>query len=312
MKAMTPATELVAATTERLAVLLTAGIPPATAWRHLATPASGKGPPLAPVAAAATAASHGDELSDAIQSAAAGDDDEVRDAWAALAAAWRVAEVSGAPPARSLRALASSFRALGRIQRQMSVALAAPAATARMVMAMPVVAVLFGFLLGFNTVGTLLTTAPGLLCLGAAAALMLVGARWNRRMIRRATPTDRSPGLALDLLAVAMSGGVSVQRARSLVRESLPQRLTASHAELVAADDVLELAQRAGIPAAELLRSEAEARRTEAGQQAEQRAVTLSVRLMIPLGLCVLPAFMLVGVVPLLLAIVSSTVTGLG
>jgi tight adherence protein B len=33
---------------------------------------------------------------------------------------------------------------------------------------------------------------------------------------------------------------------------------------------------------------------------------------MLPLGLCVLPAFMLVGVAPLLLSVLSSTVRGIG
>jgi tight adherence protein B len=75
-------------------------------------------------------------------------------------------------------------------------------------------------------------------------------------------------------------------------------------------EEVLELSARAGVPAAELLRAEAEERRRAARAAAQERAVTLSVRLMLPLGVCVLPAFMALGVLPLLITVVSSTVIG--
>jgi tight adherence protein B len=48
------------------------------------------------------------------------------------------------------------------------------------------------------------------------------------------------------------------------------------------------------------------AARTAARRTAER----LGVRLMLPLGACVLPAFLLIGVVPILLGIVSSTLAG--
>lgn len=301
--------DVVAVATERLAVLLSAGISPAVAWRHLADSGA---PHSSRAALAAAAALQGGDIRQAI--AGGGGlgvdpaDPATEDYWAALAATWRVAETSGAPVAASMRRLASSIRALGGVRRQADVALAGPAATARMVLVMPGIAVLLGVALGFDTLTTLLTTVPGVVCALAAGALIALGARWNRRMVAKAAPRDRAPGLLLELIAVAMGGGVSVARARRLVIESLPDRLTASPAEWAAADDILRLAAAAGVPAAALLRSEAEARRRQAVVEAERAAVSLSVRLMIPLGLCVLPAFLLVGVLPLLFSILSSTV----
>ena len=72
-------------------------------------------------------------------------------------------------------------------------------------------------------------------------------------------------------------------------------------------DATLELSARAGVPAAELLRSEARERRRDALAAAQSSAQALSVRLMIPLGVCVLPAFMILSVVPLLLAVLGQT-----
>ncbi|MDQ1582719.1 MAG: tight adherence protein [Microbacteriaceae bacterium] len=309
--------------TERLAVLLAAGVPPAAAWRYLG---DGSANPI--VRSAAAAAEEGESVAAAIaggadggtrgaaggratagtRGAAARGDPVTADAWHGLAAAWFVATESGSPLAQSLRDLAASFRSLGQTQRDLAVALAGPAATARMVMALPVIGVLFGMGLGFNTLQTLFATIPGLVCLGVGAVLMVLGARWNGRMIRTARPRNATPGLPIDLMAIALTGGGSVDRARSIVGQASARYRVIGGEESVI-DGVLDLAQRAGVPAAELLRSEAEQRRRQARSDGQRAAAALAVWLMAPLGVCVLPAFMLIGVAPMLIAIVTSTVT---
>lgn len=59
-----------------------------------------------------------------------------------------------------------------------------------------------------------------------------------------------------------------------------------------------------------LLRVEANERRREARARAAEGAQALSVRLMIPLGLCVLPAFLALTVVPLVLTVLAATSIG--
>jgi tight adherence protein B len=286
----------VAAVTQRLAVLLAAGVAPGQAWGYLAAARS----------SAVVARVADDPASAAEVLAAAGGDRLEREAWRGLGAAWWVAIASGAPLAPSLRSYARSLRSLAQAQREARVALAAPVATARMVMALPGVGILFGAALGFDTLGTLLGTAPGWGCLVIGAALMLAAVRWNRRLLRAAQPRDAAPGLVCDLIAIAMSGGGSLGRARALVDDAVLRfGLGDPGAEV---DEVLELARSAGVPAGELLRAEADERRRDARSDAQERAAALSVRLMLPLGLCVLPAFMVLGVMPMLVAVVSSTV----
>ena len=70
---------------------------------------------------------------------------------------------------------------------------------------------------------------------------------------------------------------------------------------------MLDLSRRAGVPAAGLLRSEAVELRRQARADVARRAQALSVRLMIPLGLCVLPAVMVLSVVPLVVTVLGST-----
>ena len=190
-----------------------------------------------------------------------------------------------------------------------ALALAAPQATARLVMVLPVIGVVFGSLMGFDAVHTLFATLPGLVCLGGGALLMLAAASWNRMLVRRAAPADLTPGLRLELMAIAMSGGGSIDRSRALVQDAAERYGIAPGGHDDPVDRVLSLSIRAGVPAAELLRSEAAQLRRDARSAGQRRAATLSVTLMLPLGLCVLPAFMLVGVVPLLISVLSSTLT---
>jgi tight adherence protein B len=288
----------VAAVTQRLAVLLAAGVTPASAWQHVA---ASTGSEVASRVAMASTAS----VSVAMIEAASGLDPLESGAWRGLAAAWAVATRAGAPLAPCLRRYSRSLRDLAQAQRDARVALAAPVATARMVLALPVLGVLFGMALGFNTLEVLFVTPIGWSCLAVGGTLMLVALRWNASMVAAARPKDPAPGIGCDLMAIAVSGGNALDGARAIVDETVKQF---SLPAVTGVDDVLELSRSAGVPAAELLGSEAEELRRAATARAQENAAALGVRLMLPLGLCILPAFMVLGVVPLLVAVISSTV----
>jgi tight adherence protein B len=334
--------EDVAALVQRLAVLLSAGVSPLTAWGYLlpapdGPPTDGSSPDSAAhppglrglitstvlrrstvagedsvtriVRAAELAGARGDSIADAIAQAAAPLGGQSRDAWLGLAAAWAVATDAGSPLAACLRQLASSFRDAGQLQRDLQVAIAGPVATARLVMILPLVGLVFGALMGFDTLATLLGTVPGLVCLGVGASLMLAAHRWNARLVRRAETADASPGLHVELTAIAMSGGGSIARARALVTAAVDRYgLSAAGSDRLI-KRILDLSERAGVPAVELLLSEADQQRRDARGDGQRKAATLSVTLMLPLGVCVLPAFMLVGVAPLVLSVLSSTLS---
>ena len=289
----------IAALVQRLAVLLAAGIPPVAAWGYLE-----EGEPARQVAAMCAA---GATIPAAIVDAAAAQPPSDLAAWRGLATAWAVATDVGSPLAPTLRDFAGSLRDLAQAGREIAVAMAAPNATARLVLALPLVGLLFGMLLGFNTLGTLFTTPIGWACLGLGGGLMLGASRWNRRLVRRAQPRDLTPGLAFDLLAIAVSGGGSLDRARSVVAAAIEQFALDGSLDTDGTEKVLDLSRRAGIPAAELLRGEAGERRRQARTDASALAQALSVRLMMPLGVCVLPAFMVLSVVPLLVTVLRGT-----
>jgi tight adherence protein B len=115
----------------------------------------------------------------------------------------------------------------------------------------------------------------------------------------------------LDAWAVALAGGGSWTSAASAVRDVVAER-PSRPGEAERLRETLDLARRAGVPAAALLRAAADDVRDDVAADALAAAERLGVRLVLPLGTCVLPAFVLVGVVPVVVGILSSTVPGIG
>lgn len=289
-KPAAPPAPPVADTVLKLAVLLQAGVTPDRAWEHLADTGDVAARRIHERRRSGTA------LTEAISETGTG-----AGAWRDVGAAWEVATVVGAPLAPSLRGLAGALRDAQEAADEVRVALAEPTGTARLIGWLPLLGVVLGLLLGFDTIGILTTHPLGIACLIAGVILVLIARRWTAALARRARPPDGIPGLDGELLSIALSGGVSIDRAMSLVAAACgatPAPATVS---------LLELSGRAGVPAVELLRAAAALARHQARVDARLRAAKLATRLLVPLGVCTLPAFLLLGVGPMFLSVLSSS-----
>jgi len=286
--------------TERLAVLLAAGLPPAAAWRHVARTAPGR----QPFAAAAAAAERGDSVARALAEACA--QSTVEGPWRTVAVAIELAERTGAPLAGALDMIARSLQDASHARREVEAALTGPQLSSRLVVALPAVGVLFGYGLGFDPVAALLAGPVGWTCLVVGLTLFGVGAFWSRRLVSRATGPEVMVGLDAELVAIVLGAGLPAATATALVAETARRAGVALLPSATLESDIA-LAQSAGAPVAGLLRAEAGRARRAATVEARSRAESLAITLLLPLGLCVLPAFMLLGVAPLLLAVISST-----
>lgn len=299
----------IADTVLRLAVLLQAGVAPARAWAYLAEAgdedavrvctAVDRGMPL-PAAIASVGVPAARRRRRLRPTVADGTGVAIETSWRDLAAAWQVATAVGAPLAESLRALSVALRDAQEAADDVRVALAEPAATAKLMGWLPLIAVILGIALGFDTFGTLIGNPMGIACLVSGGALILAGQRWNAALVKRARAGAGIPGLGAELLAIALSGGVSIDRARRLVQDATGATTDAATAA------VLDLSRSAGVPAVELLRASSALARHRARVDGRLRAARLSTRLLLPLGVCTLPAFLLLGVAPMLLSVMTS------
>lgn len=278
-----------ATTVQTLAVLLQAGAVPLVAWRHIAD----LGDPHA--MSIVDRVDAGEPLVSAI--------DAQGGAWRDLAAAWEVATTVGAPLAEVLRMIADTLRDAAAAADDVRIALAEPAGTARLLLWMPFAGLVLGFALGFDTLGIVTTNPVGAGCVAAGLALVVAARVWTAHLLRLARPRPGTPGMQAELVAVALSGGASVDRALRLVGDTGASRLDDGQR----LEAVLDLSRSAGVPAVELLRASAAQERHSSRVDGRLRAARLSTRLLIPLGVCTLPAFLLLGVAPLLLSVLAST-----
>ncbi|MFK3836357.1 type II secretion system F family protein [Microbacterium sp. NPDC087868] len=278
-----------ATSVQTLAVLLQAGAMPTVAWRHLAE--TGDRHAIAIV----SRIDAGEPIAAAIEAEGG--------VWVDLAAAWEIATTVGAPLAEVLRTLAETLRDAASAADDVRIALAEPAGTARLLLWMPLAGLLLGFALGFDTIGVITRNPIGAACVLAGGALVLLARAWTASLLRRARPSPGTPGMRAELVAVALAGGASIDRALGL----LDAVGSIAHGGEDRVPDVLELSRAAGVPAVELLRASAAQERHTSRVEGRLRASRLSTRLLLPLGVCTLPAFLLLGVAPMLLSVLTST-----
>ncbi len=254
----------------------------------------------------------------------------------------RLSESAGAPLATSLeRAAEHAEERIDALLGRQS-ALAAPRATGRILSWLPLLGLGLGVLMGSDPVGVLtgsiLGALTGLLGLGLAFA----GRRWTAALVHRAEvesaagsggdqtsnvpPVDTA--LVLELLAAQLRAGLAPLAALGTLSEALNSRplhtvcqrlqmgsgwgsawsgsAAGTFGEL---RDALAPAYTGGAPSTALLLSLADAHRLSERRAAERAAGKLSVALVVPLGLCSLPAFICLGIVPILISLLP-TLTG--
>ncbi|MGO1539565.1 MAG: type II secretion system F family protein [Leucobacter sp.] len=234
--------------------------------------------------------------------------------WRLLAAAWDLATRSGAPLAPALDRIAGSLRALEELRERRQTLLAGPRSTVRLVTLLPLISVLMGTLLGFEPVAVLLSPS-GAVLLVVGLALLTLGVVWARAITRQVEQEDRVTGLEFELLAIALGGGAPPTLALRQVVDSAD----AAGAEWIRFDAftragevrrTIESAAGLGAPVGMLLLEEASASRVKAHADLQRSAEQLGIRVLVPLGACVLPAFVVLGVLPVLFAMLGELGSG--
>lgn len=248
------------------------------------------------------------------------------------------AEGSGASAAPALDGLLDAVTAGAALDRLVRSRSAEAKLTARFLVAIPLVTAAAISLLDPGA-RRFLATPPGAVVVVVAGVLIGLAAWWIRHLVGRVDravgATDPLAGSAnlptaecLDLLAVGLSGGLPLAGAVALVgrvgppatrqvwadagralaaglppAEALPDRL----AELA---DVIAIGTRWGSPSAASVRLLSRDLRDRAASAADEAAERLSVHLVFPTTLLLVPAFGLLVVVPMLASAFSGLAIG--
>lgn len=227
-----------------------------------------------------------------------------------VGACWDVAIESGAAPGRFLARLSEVLSSSAHSLRQAEVAASGPRATIRLVMMLPIASLLLAQIAGIPAVTELVATVWGWCLAIIGVALLWISRRWMNRLVRRAQRMSWACGLAPELVAMVLRSGGSPTAAWQLV-DALPHEgyrtVEARTEDAQICRRAIEQADEWGIPVAALLELQASLQRRTQQQEREVQMATLGVRVMLPLGMCVLPAFVLLAVIPTVLALLSST-----
>jgi tight adherence protein B len=194
--------------------------------------------------------------------------------------------------------LASRDRSLQKIE----IAHASPKSTARLMLWLPIITLAMAQLLGWGVLDTLLEKPIVLVSLGLGIALLLVAKLVTSRLLKKAKPEQSYEGFYLLGVAMAFSAGANLVRAQDRALTSYRQVFTIEPpaSELSAMAEITELVEHSGARAVELLRKQAQKMQEEVLFAAEVKIEKLGIKLMLPLGLGVLPAFVFLAIVPLM------------
>lgn len=134
--------------------------------------------------------------------------------------------------------------------------------------------------------------------------------------------------MLLDLTAALLRAGVGIEAAVDRLARTVPGAgpLAAVHraitagaswelawsgqsAQLAELGVQLSFAHATGAPTAELLHVSARQLRTRRRHESQRRAEELGVKMVLPLGICFLPAFILLGVIPVIIGLLPQIVS---
>lgn len=220
---------------------------------------------------------------------------------------WQLALGVGGPIVLALGRLAQVFDRAEHNAREAQLAFASPQATARLVMWLPALALGLGQLVQLNPLGAIMHSMLAMLSVCLGLGLLVAGSWWSKRLLARANLQLQDPGAFLDCVVIGLHAGLPVataaQNATAAVRQHFSVEPDAqSKAEL---DSAIELSRNTGAAIAELLISSADRLRENQRFESATQIAKLGVRLMIPLGVTVLPAFVLLSIVPIAIGLLS-------
>lgn len=128
----------------------------------------------------------------------------------------------------------------------------------------------------------------------------------------------------LDLVAICLTSGLPIPVALALTAEATEDRsglqrigraMTIGGRKLADDDrllpvlEVFEFSEHTGVGPAPLIESVAKELRDSSRRRQQEAAAALGVRLVLPLGVCILPAFLLLSVVPVVISLLSDLET---
>jgi tight adherence protein B len=194
-----------------------------------------------------------------------------------------IAIYSGAPLQQVARRLVGFELDLERFRSELAAASAVPIATRKLLIWLPALSLVVGQLAGFGTIAAIFQPL-GAMALAIAGVLILIGVRWSGKLLRPLLTEPQHPAFELLKFSLLLSVG-------SPLSDAYPKSLS----------KLVELSRLTGAPLRELVEIEIELITQRALQESLAKARRMSIELLVPMSLTVLPAFLILTIVPMLI-----------
>lgn len=225
---------------------------------------------------------------------------------------WGIAVKLGGPIVLALNRMAEVFDRNQSNATEVQLAFAGPQSTAKLVMWLPALSLVLAQLVGMNPLAAIFGSILGALSVSLGAGLMVAGRYWTKRLLARALPNPSTPeaidrGVYLDCVLIGLQAGLPLSKSRQTALTQFENTFGVIPLEsnFVALDSAAELSRTTGAALTEILAANADAFRSEQRFEISSKISRLGVQLMIPLGVAVLPAFVLLSIVPITISLLS-------
>jgi tight adherence protein B len=221
---------------------------------------------------------------------------------------WGLAFQIGGPITLTLERLAEVFDRQQKNLSEIQLAFAGPQATARLVSWLPLAALALAQLVGMNPLGAITGSIAGLVSVLLGAGLLAVGQRWSKRLLEKADSKSLDPGAFIDAVLIGLQAGLPLRKSELAAKEHFKVvfQQAVTEREIAVIKSVAELARDSGAALTKILAAEADQLREQERYEISEKIARLGIRLMIPLGVAVLPAFILIAIVPIAISLLSN------
>ncbi len=213
-----------------------------------------------------------------------------------VADVWGIAIETGAPRARVLRVVASALDENLALEREATLAATSARHSAMVLSALPALTLVAAELFGVHALGFLWGGPAGWMCAVVGIGATAVGWRWMSRLRRRIVTPPVTTGILADTVAEVLAVTGLQTDARRMAQDCAVR--WGSEGEWSDIESIRGAARETGAPVAGLLRANAEERRRAARFAVREAIERLPGSMLVPLGVCLFPAFVTLTVIP--------------
>ena len=221
---------------------------------------------------------------------------------------WSLSTKLGGPVLLALNRIAEVFDGQQRNSREVKLAFSGPQATAKLVMWLPVLALMLGQAVGMNPIGAIFHSPLGALSVSLGLGLIVAGRQWTRGLLAKALPPEHDLGAYLDCVLIGLQAGLPLSAAQAEATQEYQAAFEhpPEPRNFERLENAAELSRSTGAAISQILIAEADSFREQQQYLVATRISKLGVQLMIPLGVAVLPAFILLSIVPIAISLLSN------